>query len=241
MEGKFIKITSKTTRDKSRVKTGRYVRSPDFGAAGSDIEGLVSRYGKKVIEYSFRHEIQEAQVKPKDDKGVPPFVVVGLGRCGCHVSAELSEIIAFNEPSAKGKANNNLRFSWMSSFFRSKDGEPPALRFEPIVLVGDIDETSFDDVGGLLEQGGVPRYVQKGILQLNFRPLAEGGVGHVPIFAEFLTKALLLLPTPEELDGCAWSDARRFLTTFRAEKRSIPRLVFYIFSTGGGNRRRQRF
>ena len=40
---------------------------------------------------------------------------------------------------------------------------PPALRFEPIVLVGDIDETSFDDVGGLLEQGGVPKYVQEGI------------------------------------------------------------------------------
>jgi len=76
----------------------------------------------------------------------------------------------------------------MSSFFRSKEGEPPALRFEPIVLVGDIDETSFDDVGGLLEQGGIPKYVQEGFPQLNYSPLAEGGVGHVPIFAEFLTK-----------------------------------------------------
>jgi len=234
MEGKSTKITSIPTGDKSTVTNGLYVSSPVFGSSGPEIEGLVSRYGKKVIEYSFGHEIQEAQVKPKEDKGVPPFVVIGLGRCGCHVSAELSEIIAFNEPPTKGKANNNLRFSWMSSFFRSKDGEQPALRFEPIVLVGDIDETSFDDVGGLLEQGGVPKYVQKGILQLNFRPLAEGGVGHVPIFAEFLTKALLLLPNPKDLEGCFWTNARRFLTTFRAEKRNVPRLVFYIFSTGGG-------
>ena len=234
MKEKYTNISSNTARDNSTVTTGRNVISPVFGSNGSEIERLVSRYGKKVVEYSFRDEIQEDQVKPREDKGVPPFVVLGLGRCGCHVSAELSEIIAFNEPSTKGKANHNPRFSWMSSFFRSKDGEPPALRFEPIVLVGDIDETSFDDVGGLLEQGGVPKYVQEGFLQLNYRPLAEGGVGHVPIFAEFLTKALLLLPTPKDLQGCSWSDARRFLTTFRAEKRNVPRLVFYIFSTGGG-------
>lgn len=220
--------------DNSNVTTARNVGPPVFESYGSEIEGLVSRYGKKVIEYSFRHEIQEPQVKPKQDKGVPPFVVVGLGRCGCHVSAELSEIIAFNEPPAKGKANTHLRLSWMSSFFRSKDGEPPALRFEPIVLVGDIDETSFDDVGGLLEQGGVPKYVQEGFLHLNYSPLAEGGVGHVPIFAEFLTKALLLLPAPKDLQECSWSNARKFLTTFRAGKRNVPRLVFYIFSTGGG-------
>ncbi len=234
MDEKSTIISSDTAGDSSTPAAGRNVRSPEFGSYGSEIEGLVSRYGKKVIEYSFGHEIQEAQVMPRQDKGVPPFVVVGLGRCGCHVSAELSEIIAFNEPSAKGKASNNLQFSWMSSFFRSKDGEPPALRFEPIVLVGDIDETSFDDVGGLLEQGGVPKYVQEGLLQLNYSPLAEGGVGHVPIFAEFLTKALLLLPSPKDYQDCSWSNARKFLTTFRAGKRNVPRLVFYIFSTGGG-------
>ena len=234
MERKSANISSNTTADYTRVTTGRNAGSPVFRSYGTEIEGLVSRYGKKIIEYSFRDEIRDVQVQSQADKGVPPFVVVGLGRCGCHVSAELSEIIAFNEPSAKGMAEDDLRFTWMSSFFRSKNGEPPALRFEPIVLVGDIDETSFDDVGGLLEQGGVPSYVQKGILQLNFRPLAEGGVGHVPIFAEFLTKALMLLPTPKNLEGCFWSDARKFLTTFRTEKRSIPRLVFYIFSTGGG-------
>jgi hypothetical protein len=234
MEKKSTNISSKTAGGNATVTTGRNAGSPDSDSYGSEIEGLVSRYGKKVIEYSFRREIQEAQIKPQDDKGVPPFVVVGLGRCGCHVSAELSEIIAFNEPSTKGKAHSSQRFSWMSSFFSSKDGEPPALRFEPIVLVGDIDETSFDDVGGLLQQGGVPRYVQEGFLQLNYSPLAEGGVGHVPIFAEFLTKALLLLPAPQDLQGSSWSNARRFLTTFRAGKRNVPRLIFYIFSTGGG-------
>jgi hypothetical protein len=234
MDEKFTVISSKTAGDKYTPTTGRKVSSPGFGSYGSEMEGLVSRYGKKVIEYSFRDEMQEAQVKPKQDKGVPPFVVIGLGRCGCHVSAELSEIIAFNEPSTKGKVSNNLQFSWMSSFFRSKEGEPPALRFEPIVLVGDIDETSFADVGGLLEQGGVPKYVREGLLQLNYSPLAEGGVGHVPIFAEFLTKAMLLLPTPEDYQEGSWSNARKFLTTFRVAKRNVPRLVFYIFSTGGG-------
>ena len=102
MEKKPTNISSNTAGGNATVTTGRNVGSPGSDSDGSEIEGLVSRYGKKVIEYSFRHEIQDAQDKPKDDKGVPPFVVVGLGRCGCHVSAELSEIIAFNEPSTKG-------------------------------------------------------------------------------------------------------------------------------------------
>ena len=76
---------------------------------------------------------------------------------------------------------------------------------------------------------------KRAFLQLNYRPLAEGGVGHVPIFAEFLTKALLIfyqpLKTFKDVPGLM---PEGFLTTFRAEKRNVPRLVFYIFSTGGG-------
>ncbi len=234
MKEKSTKKTTSMAGKTNTATTGRYVSPTVFDYYGAKLEGLISRYGKRIIEYSFRKDIQKVLVEPQEDKGVPPFVVIGLGRCGCHVCAELSEIIAFNKPAAKGKANYNQRFSWMSSFFGSKDGDPPALRFDPIVLVGDIDETSFDDVGGLLEQGGVPKYVQEGILQLNYRPLAEGGVGHIPIFAEFLTKALLILPTPKNFEGFSWSNARSFLTTFRAENRNVPRLVFYIFSTGGG-------
>ena len=122
MEKKPTNFSSNAAGDNATVTTGRSVGSPDSDSYGLEIEGLVSRYGKKVIEYSFSHEIQEPQVEPNKEKGVPPFVVLGLGRCGCHVSAELSEIIAFNEPSTRGKTKNNPRFSWMSSFFRSMSG-----------------------------------------------------------------------------------------------------------------------
>ena len=239
MEKKPTNVSLKTAGGNPTATTGRNPGLRDSLSYGSEIEGLVSRYGKKIIEYSFRREIQEAQIKPEDDKGVPPFVVVGLGRCGCHVSAELSEIIAFNDPSAKGKAHDGQRFSWMSSFFNPKNGEPPALRFEPIVLVGDIDETSFDDVGGLLQQGGVPKYVQEGFLQLKYSPLAEGGVGHVPIFAEFLTRALLLLPAPADLRGGGLVECPQISDYFQGRKEKCTQTHILYIQHRGRNRRRQ--
>lgn len=218
---------------------------PLHGSSSTDIRGprgvelgrLTSVYGAPSINYCVDPVNVPTIPKESDDslydKGVPPFVVVGLGRCGCHVSAEFAEIVAANRPGRPPRARTANRASWVSNLF-GQHGGAPALQFEPIMLVGDIDETAFADVDGLMREGGVPKDIRRDFLKLHYQPLAEGGVGHVPVFAEFISKSLMLLP---ELNGngeAVWSPARRLLLNFQTERKQVPRLVFYIFSTGGG-------
>lgn len=174
-----------------------------------------------------------AKRETRDVQSTPPFLVVGLGRCGCHVSAELSEIISrTNEPlGADSPTGAEPWYRGMFGLGTQGAGDKPALRFEPIMLVGDIDETSFTDVEGLLQQGQVADDVRDKLLRLDYRPIGTGGVGHVPLFAEFLSRAMMAFPE----ETSRWSHARDFLTSFSLENSThVPRLVFYIFSTGGG-------
>lgn len=222
----------------------------------SKAAALLSRHGKTLIDYwviknkkqeeirvaeedsqAGKNEDQESGVNVQD---IAPFVVIGLGRCGCHVAAELAAIIEANQPKKDSEVlstrDHKLRDnrSWLSNFLKPGVSGNQVFQFEPVMLIGDIDETSFLDVDGILEQEGVPQEIQKQFLKLNYQPLAEGGVGHVPIHAEFLTKSLLLLPgTKQEVDH-PWETARGFLTTFATRVEKLPRLIFYIFSAGGG-------
>ena len=207
------------------------------GHRGAELGKLVSRYGKPLVSYYLGsdadHTSPQADQESPDDRGVPPFVVVGLGRCGCHVSAELAEIMALNRPGGAARRKPTDKSRWMSQFFGQR-GETPVLQFEPIMLIGDIDETAFVDVDGLMREGGVPEDMRKDFLKLNYQALAEGGVGHVPVFAEFVSKGLLLLPAVERADVPLWSTARGLLLNFSTKRKQIPRLVFYVFSSGGG-------
>jgi len=207
------------------------------GHRGTEIGKLVSRYGKPLVSYYLGsdddHTPLPADQDSPDDRGVPPFVVVGLGRCGCHVSAELAEIMALNRPGGAAHRKHTDKSRWMSQFFGQR-GETPVLQFEPIMLIGDIDETAFVDVDGLMREGGVPADMRQDFLKLNYQALAEGGVGHVPVFAEFVTKGLLLLPATEPAEVPLWSTARGLLLNFSTKRKQIPRLVFYVFSSGGG-------
>jgi hypothetical protein len=200
---------------------------------------LISHYGKQLFAYYLDSMETEADILSETElsqKESPPFLVVGLGRCGCHVTAELAEIIASNSASAEEIAQKEQEKSRkMLNLFRSSKSSP-VLKFEPIMLVGDIDETAFQDVDGLLKKGGVPEEISKKLIKLNYNPLAEGGVGHVPLFAEFITKGLLLLPDKQsEIIDSSWLPARKFLTNSFFCDRNTSRLVFYIFSTGGGS------
>ena len=200
---------------------------------------LISHYDKELFEYYLNLEEDEISTTPETEKTStesPPFLVVGLGRCGCHVTAELAEIIASNSASADEIAQKDREKGMkMLDLFRSGKSAP-VLKFEPLMLVGDIDETAFQDVDGLLKKGGVPEEISKRLLKLNYNPLAEGGVGHVPLFAEFITRGLLLLPTQsEKTSDSSWIPARNFLTNKFFSDRQTSRLVFYIFSTGGSS------
>ncbi len=200
---------------------------------------LISHYDKELFEYYLNlseDEILVSSPTEKTSEESPPFLVVGLGRCGCHVTAELAEIIASNSASANEIAQKDReKGRKMLDLFRSGTSAP-VLKFEPLMLVGDIDETAFQDVDGLLKKGGVPEEITKRLLKLNYNPLAEGGVGHVPLFAEFITRGLLLLPTQtSQSTDPSWIPARNFLTNNFFGDHQTSRLVFYIFSTGGGS------
>jgi hypothetical protein len=208
---------------------------------GGEVGKLISRYGKKLIDYSWDQERgfevdspDRLILVPGAGVGPPPFIVVGLGRCGCHVTAELAEIIASAAAESDKKAQSHKRRSWLNQLFRtSKSGQ--VLKFEPIMLVGDIDETAFQDVDGLLSKGGVPHEFASRVLKLNYRPLDSGGTGHVPLLAEFLTRGLLLLPSKNKKNETAsWLEAKSFLMNFFSRFPQASRLVFYIFSTAGG-------
>jgi predicted phosphoribosyltransferase len=200
---------------------------------------LISHYNKQLFEYYLNLNNTDLELDPELESNPdesPPFLVVGLGRCGCHVTAELAEIIASN--SARSDENSHKereKGRKMLDLFRSGKSAP-VLKFEPVLLIGDIDETAFQDVDGLLKKGGVPEEIVKKLLRLNYNPLAEGGVGHVPLFAEFITRGMLLLPTQQEqTTDSSWIPARNFLTNNFFNDRRTSRLVFYIFSTGGGS------
>lgn len=216
-----------------------------FGQQSEDISTknsnnkLISHYRKKLFEYHLNLDTSEVSVSSETGKSSeesPPFLVVGLGRCGCHVTAELAEIIA----SYSARVDENIhkdreKSKKMLGLFRPGKSSP-ILKFEPQMLVGDIDETAFQDVDGLLKKGGVPEEISQRLLKLNYNPLAEGGVGHVPMFAEFITRGLLLLPSQKEQSiDLSWMPARDFLTSSFFSDRQTSRLVFYIFSTGGGS------
>jgi Tubulin like len=213
----------------------------DRSSAEPEKEGiqLISHHGKKLFEYYIN--LEKDDINGIADNAIercesPPFLVVGLGRCGCHVTAELAEIIAANAPGSEELAQKDREKNRkMLGLFRAGKSSP-VLKFEPIMLIGDIDETAFQDVDGLLRKGGVPDEIRTKLLKLNYNPLAEGGVGHVPLFAEFITRGLLLLPTKGEqnLDS-SWIEARNFLTSNFFNNHKTSRLVFYIFSTGGGS------
>jgi hypothetical protein len=199
---------------------------------------LISHYNKQLFEYYLNLNNNDVELAPELDSNSeesPPFLVVGLGRCGCHVTAELAEIIASNSARTdENGAKEREKGRKMLDLFRSGKSAP-VLKFEPVLLVGDIDETAFQDVDGLLKKGGVPEEIVKKLLRLNYNPLAEGGVGHVPLFAEFITRGMLLLPTKQETNDSSWMPARNFLTNNFFSDRRTSRLVFYIFSTGGGS------
>ena len=60
---------------------------------------LISHYNKPLFEYYLNLTNTDLEVPPELESNPdepPPFLVVGLGRCGCHVTAELAEIIACN-------------------------------------------------------------------------------------------------------------------------------------------------
>ncbi len=208
---------------------------PGGGSAGK----YISRYGKRVFAYYIDKNKGRSLEVPQKSKNTQnneshEFLVVGLGHCGCYVTATLAQIISDavarnKETASKSNQSNILRFF-------SGGTDSPFLVFDPMLLVGDVDGAIFREIDGYLKKANVPESRIDHILKLSYKPLAEGGAGHVPIFADFLTRGLLLLPTNSDNNSMeSWDKARNYLVDRFVRNPQATRLIFYVFSTGGGS------
>lgn len=206
-------------------------------AAGHAIVTIASEFGKTLISYWHRNleggPVERAQSVEDADLAnqLPPYAIVGIGRCGTHVSAELAGMLL------DGNEGGPTLQQGIQSFARrifGRAGGPPLRVPNPMLVVGDIDETTFEDLDKIL----APEKERKGLSgfrKLHYKPLAHGGAGHVPAFGEFLTRGLMLLsPYDKSNQARPWENARRYLIESCSGGSNAPRLVFYLFSAGGG-------
>lgn len=164
-----------------------------------------------------------------------------MGRCGCHVAAELAAISWEHRSASQSNSHKRTKhFFETINIFRGKGrkGRDVTFGFNPLFFLGDYDGSSFGEINGLMERSGVPQSVIDAVVRLSFDPIATGGVGNVPVLADFLTKALIAAPTAKDPDSGAlpaWNEARAFLTNGFYERAPSSRLVFYIFSAARRN------
>lgn len=216
-----------------------YIPAPWGGVASI----LVTRYGKKPIQYFIPDVVR---LDPSDSAGASQadFAVIGMGRCGSHVAVALDRMVSIEPQPQEGSAKAGISNSALSSLltaFRDPKGER-ALEFKPVMLVGDTDETTFQDVKGLTtSEGQITAQDQPGFLTLSYEPLATDGVGHNPIVSQFFTRALLICPDSQGSETYGWESAKSFLLNVTSghnpkngEGKRPPRLAFYVFSSGGG-------
>lgn len=207
---------------------------------GGQLGKLIARTGRTVLGgFITRPSNKKKDAFSLDESDTPPFLVVGMGRCGCHVAAELAAISCEHRNASKtGVRQKSKRFFQKLNVLRiRRKGQDITFGFNPLFFLGDYDGASFDEINGLMERSGVPSEIIQGVIRLSFDPVATGGVGNVPVLADFLTKALIAAPatkTHEHESLPAWNRARAFLTNDFYEQAPSSRLVFYIFSAAGG-------
>jgi hypothetical protein len=204
-------------------------------AVGHAVVIIASEFGKRIVAYWQQSHDDSLPASQKDDlvRTLPPYAIVGVGRCGSHISAELARLLIAKNPVGSAKAAKD-RIDWLTLFFR-KDATSHLQSPRPMLVIGDIDETTFDDIERYFQGHAESLQRPSTLRKLDYRPLAHGGAGHVPAFGEFLTRGLLLLSPYDDSQQCRpWADARRYLVESCIGGSNTPRLVFYVFSAGGG-------
>jgi len=172
-----------------------------IGPAGSAAFTVLSKTGKTL--FSIWMEKRTTASANGDDsehasaKSLPPFAIIGLGRCGTHITAHVARMVL---ESLDRKPNaTQSRYALLTKLL-SRDGRDPKFTIEPLMVVGDLDPSTLDEIRGLIsiskegqlheERDGFFRR----ILKINYDPLSVSGAGHLPIVAQFMTRCLLALP-----------------------------------------------
>ena len=202
---------------------------------------IISSLGRSLIVYLIDSISENKEsVSATHDPDSRGFVVIGLGRCGSRVTAQLANMIAeARGPSesagvVRRSVQNGQVVGYFGSFFRRT---PKTLRLEPTMVIGDLNEATFADVAGLMDTDADRKRMASEMLKIDYRPLAPNGAGNIPIFGEFFTRGLLSLPPNVQKDGRLnpWTLARTYLLERCTDSETNTRLAFYIFSAAGGS------
>ena len=92
-------------------------------------------------------------------------MVIGLGRCGSHITGTLAEIVAGaaqsqnrqEDGSQQTEPKKPLPFAGFARIFTKRSmsfSNANILAVEPVMIVGDVDETTYGDISKSLEHSG---------------------------------------------------------------------------------------
>lgn len=95
-KGKGIELVAKGKGVELVAKAANVIAG---GPLSDESISIVSSYGQKVWDYWMTRDTAQARVVINDFETArgakfPPFMVIGLGRCGSHITGTLAEIVA---------------------------------------------------------------------------------------------------------------------------------------------------
>ncbi len=187
-----------------------------------------------------------------EDHTLPTAALLGLGRCGTNVCTEvarlLEQALAHNQTGRSPQEDSMLNRAARMLNFAKEQGRNPYL-FQPVILLADLDQQSTVQQHTLQSDLIVPGYQRCRLIDLRW--LFKQGCGNVPQVGQYLTR--LALKTPLGPDGSEtlligggdgkqetndkftdWESARAYFLDTVGLNENPSRLMFFIFSTGGG-------
>jgi hypothetical protein len=214
-----------------------------IGPAAGPAAIVLSRTGKKIFSIWLEKNSPSAANTDNQFKlpsgQFPPFAIVGLGRCGTHITAHVARMVIDSLNRNPNTERERARFLFRL-FGRAQ--VDPKFTIEPLMMVGDLDPTTLEEIRGLIaisKDGQIDEDRDgffRRILKIGYDPLSVSGAGHLPIVGQFITRCLLALPSKVnggDLEG--WAKARSYLLDYSTQESSATRMVFYVFSAGGGS------
>lgn len=223
------------------VEAAKVIAAEKLGPLAPPAIDLLTRFGGELLSAGLGGSgaasaaLLERLKREKIDGSKAP-AVIGLGRCGCRVTASLAQMISQARGAADGRHGNSSRQMvprWLSDLLKSKT-DKQAYTLDPILVVGDLNINTFTEIKGLIEHGGSSVFADT-LLILDYSPVAADGAGNIPVFGEYFTRALLSLSPDWKGSNPEWNLARSYLIGSFERSASSPKLAFYIFGAAGGS------
>ncbi len=206
-------------------------------------------YAKNQL-MSFASSLNSSTDEPADST-LPSAALLGLGRCGTNVCTEVAKLLEHalaqnSQAHQPQKDSFTLKMARMLNLAK-KQGHNPYL-FQPVILLADLDQQSTVQQHTTSNELVVPGYQRCRLIDIRW--LFKQGCGNVPQVGQYLTRLALKSPVREEDHNdrerrkdvaepqnrkfAEWLSARAYFLDTVGLNENASRLMFFIFSTGGG-------